>query len=536
MTNAPLHLSVISQGRYDETAHGKYDKNYYYPTSAGKNIDIYMFDTSFNFSYDDFSDVYAQCDMSIEQGKVTKLSSVKVCYGYQINDHGAMTSAAAVGKLNGVAKNANIHGILLKENEQDPASLENIIDDIIAGLQYAKENQLFKPNKTILNFSIGLPVLISELENNEKYKLLQQLFNDMNDMGIVIVAGAGNDGVNTYDTNNNMAIIPCALDNVICTGGAANFFIPQIAIDEIDSSFYKLGNLPAYGNIPPFISNTGERVDIYGPMIFHYRGSITVPNEILQGVDLSMLMVEEATEQYTRLKHEEFMRGTSYTSPIVAGVAATIMSEHPDMEFNSQTMLEYLTNIGEKDILLDIPEGCPNVFINNGNTEDNPYISEISYKNSIRKIRINTMKSNLIALIILFVLEIAFVIIGIFLFENKSLKIMFCTIQLPFIIIFAFAPCNSICIYDYISKTFSSYITPIIPIPYTCLSTKINFNEISGFYLQKFKRGTKKYYKLGVKSINETEQIIAIGQDTSCKLEFDNSLDYMPYILRALLI
>jgi len=165
-----------------------------------------------------------------------------------------------------------------------------------------------------------------------------------------------------------------------------------------------------------------------------------------------------------------------------------------------------------------------------------PHMKELSYENDKRKVSIGSIKAIKVALIIFIVSQIVFMLIAFLAFwENNPMKFVFCFIQLPFIIIFAFVPCNSICIYDYISKTFSSYITPIIPIPYTCLSTKINFNEISGFYLQKFKRGTKKYYKLGVKSINETEQIIAIGQDTSCKLEFDNSLDYMPYILRALL-
>ena len=177
------------------------------------------------------------------------------------------------------------------------------------------------------------------------------------------------------------------------------------------------------------------------------------------------------------------------------------------------------------------------VFINNGNTEDNPYIAEISYKNSIRKIRINTMKSNLIALIILFVLEIAFVIIGIFLFENKSLKIMFCTIQLPFIIILAFSPGGTVCKYDYNSKTFSSYLLPTvpIPIPYMCFSLTINFEKIDGFYLQKVSGGSKKYYKIGVKDINGKDNVIAIGQDNKCQSDLDEKIKFIPFLLRAYL-
>ena len=29
-------------------------------------------------------------------------------------------------------------------------------------------------------------------------------------------------------------------------------------------------------------------------------------------------------------------------------------------------MLEYLNELGEKDIIKDVPTGCPNVYINNG--------------------------------------------------------------------------------------------------------------------------------------------------------------------------
>jgi len=58
-------------------------------------------------------------------------------------------------------------------------------------------------------------------------------------------------------------------------------------------------------------------------------------------------------------------RGTSYSSPIVAGVVATILSDHPKISFNTHSMITYLTEHGQKGIIDDIPEG-PNVFINNG--------------------------------------------------------------------------------------------------------------------------------------------------------------------------
>ena len=178
------------------------------------------------------------------------------------------------------------------------------------------------------------------------------------------------------------------------------------------------------------------------------------------------------------------------------------------------------------------------VFINNENTENNPYISEISYKNNIRKIRLNTMRVNLIAVIILFVTQIAFILVGILIFsENKPLKIMFCTIQLPILIIIAFSPGGTVCKFDYSSKTFSSRLYPTvpIPIPYGCFSLTINFEKIDGFYLQKIGVTTKKYYKICVKDINNKDSVIAIGQDNKCQSDLDEKIKFIPFLLRAYL-
>ena len=165
-----------------------------------------------------------------------------------------------------------------------------------------------------------------------------------------------------------------------------------------------------------------------------------------------------------------------------------------------------------------------------------PFVKEIKYTGDIRKIQIKTSKAYIIAIIIFLCIQAIFLIIGLTAFaDNKPLKILFCTIQLPFIIMFAFIPANATCIYDYTTKTFSSYVSPVIPIPFGCFSTKINFNEIAGFFLHKLRGGTKKYYKIGVKGQDGRLQIIVIGQDTKCQTDFDKNLDYIPYILRAML-
>ena len=175
-------------------------------------------------------------------------------------------------------------------------------------------------------------------------------------------------------------------------------------------------------------------------------------------------------------------------------------------------------------------------FINN-NHEPYPYIKEISYSNDVRKIKISANKGIIIAVIILLCAQVIMIIMGLTLFKDMPpLKIFFCVIELPFVLIMLLYPASAICQYDYKSRTFISYVIPFIPIPYMCFSTKeINFNDIEGFFLKKKKNMNKKYYKIGVKLKDESQRIIIVGQDTGCKSEYDEKLNYIPFILRRLL-
>ena len=177
-----------------------------------------------------------------------------------------------------------------------------------------------------------------------------------------------------------------------------------------------------------------------------------------------------------------------------------------------------------------------NDFINN-QKGPYPYIKEISYSNDVRIIKIKGQKATLITFIILACFQVVMVIIGLTAFkEYKFVKILFCVIELPFMLIMLIAPADALCKYDYNSRTFISYVVPIIPIPYMCFSTKtINFNEISGFFLKKKKTVNKKFYKIGVKLNDEDERIILVAQDPGCSSEYNEKLNYIPFILRRLL-
>lgn len=379
MPNAPLHLSVLSQGKFNEGLYSKYDKNYYYPASAGEDVDIFVFDEGFNYTYDEFSDINARCEIIVENGKVSKPDNDKVCFGYFIYDHGTLVSSAAAGKFSGVAKKANIHGVLVKEKKEDMEN--NIFDDIIAGLKYIKDNGLIKPNKTLFNFSIGYFTTVNEFETGEKYREAQKLINEIIEMGGVIVAAADNIGGTPYDVENDRVKYPCAFDNVICVGGIGSFKISGLEDDIVDSSYYTLETksfeVALEGDETYSIdlrSDTGAMVDLYAPFTFHYHGSATFDFE--SGMELALFGVnvfgdntvpsQEVENAYFIKDIDAFFPGNSFASPIVVGVAATLMSEFPEKKFNYQTILDYLREIGEKDIIHGLPEEYPSLFINNG--------------------------------------------------------------------------------------------------------------------------------------------------------------------------
>ncbi|OUM64771.1 carbohydrate-binding module family 18 protein [Piromyces sp. E2] len=316
--NADLHLSVISQGLYNNKLVGQYDENYYYPSSAGKGIDIIVIDSGFNFDYSEYSNTERTAKCSVvfnSDGKPTIPKNKKVCGSTQYF-HGHKVADIAAGLKRGIAKSANIYGVAIPVKESEVFDVSYVVE----ALDYLLKNNMIRPNKTIINISLGgYSKKVNGNLSNLNLKV-QELVKTIINKGGVVVASAGNNGKNV--DKGSEVYVPCYIDNIICVGG--------IQSDEISSVTNKY--------VKSAKSNYGKRVDIYAPYNVHAEFNENGKIKRIYG------------------------SGTSYSTPLTAGIIATIMSDNPNTKFTKKSILNYLLNDG---ISFNV-EGLTKKVINNG--------------------------------------------------------------------------------------------------------------------------------------------------------------------------
>ena len=327
-------LSFISQS--NDIDEGKpLDMNYYYPSSAGHGIDMYFIDNGI-IVHPDYFDTYkgtedertVTCDAISSENEIydtTEDEKLSCVHKSSSNPaHGIEVSSVAGGSLLGVAKKANIHMIA---SDYYTMSILRAIDYIILNA---------KPHKTILNISFG--------GLGKYHKSYDDKLSDLINAGIIVVVSAGNDGVNVCGDkyNDTFGIFPG------CRKAIAVGAIDSDNISNIDNKKYHISSF----------SNYGDCIDIFAP------GNVIAPY----------------LDSYS--SYLEYNQGTSFSAPIVAGVAATIMSEHPEIKFDNELMRQTLIDMSIKDAIVkakplfygkdEIPDpfdkenNTPNRFINNG--------------------------------------------------------------------------------------------------------------------------------------------------------------------------
>jgi len=322
---APFHLSLLSQAKFSQTRVGEYDNNYYYPATAGKDIDIYFIDDGLYTHSEEF-DTYegesnkrtVTCDAIIKSAKVYKTSSSekKRC-AYEKNvypEHGVLVASQAGGKINGIAKNANLHML----------STEFGYDNFILALDYVLRNG--KAHKSVIS--------ISRAGSSYFNQSIQDKINELADAGFIIFVAAGNLYNNVCknkgkNVNDDEVFDFSAYNNVIVVSGIKN-----------DDMKYPYHTNYDYGY--------GNCIDIHAPAvgIFPYLEYCNSP--------------ESCTDYY-------ISDGTSFSTPITAGVAALIMAENPQINYTYETMKKTLIDLSTKRIIKELGSAdTPNRLLNNG--------------------------------------------------------------------------------------------------------------------------------------------------------------------------
>eukprot|EP00833_Pecoramyces_ruminatium_P008799 jgi/Orpsp1_1/1182831/evm.model.c7180000082832.1 len=322
------HLSFISQSPY-YYKDSKFDPNYYYPSSAGQGIDIYIIDESVDFNHEDFeisnrfyNGRTITCDAianstDIHETSEDQKKKCKYAEGANLH-HGTMASSVAAGNISGVAKKANIHFIA---SENSSKAHKNSVDFIIKKTKKKKE-----AGTTIVSISSA-----GNRYNSEDSKFLEELTKN----GIIVIVSADNENRNcclNKEEVENLNFVSYPGYGIAITVGAVN--------STISNDGYRKANY----------SNYGKCVDIFAP------GNVLV------------------ADPSTGKNAYKETGGTSSSTPVVAGIAALLLAENTEKPKNGITYQEFMRNklieMSIQNAITDLnyvgSQDTPNYFVNNG--------------------------------------------------------------------------------------------------------------------------------------------------------------------------
>lgn len=230
----------------------------YTPESAGSGSHVYLVDTG----------LYAEHDQFVGRS----INNLYSNFGADFSDstgHGTAVGSVIVGNTQGVSKDVTLHNVKLFDNVTGNITIGEILDALDAVLVHHNAN-----NPSLVKVAC---LAWTTPQNN----FLDNKITEMNASNLIVVAAAGNDGV---DVNT---VSPAGVNSVLTVGA----FDQNFAVTAFT-------NVPWTDPTTPYNNNYGAALDIFA-----------------LGVNVSCAGIS-AVDAYTVLS------GTSISAGIVAGAAA----------------------------------------------------------------------------------------------------------------------------------------------------------------------------------------------------------------------
>jgi serine protease len=259
------------------------DGTFKYRADGGQGVTVFVLDSGLRLTHVEFEG-RATCGYDATLG----LESNIPCE--DMRGHGTPVAGLIGGKTFGVAKKVSLVSVKVVTSPESGYPLE--LSRILAGLQYVMAQKSLNASK---------PMVINMSLTGERNKPLDAMIKKLLEVGVTVVAAAGNDG------DNACRYSPAGTAGVITVG----------ASDELDQV--------------PWWSNNGTCVDVYAP-----------------GVNI----ISSRKRNDTHFGADE---GTSMAAPMVAGAAALYLQITPTL--TPAQVFTLIVKDSIKNVLLPGPPG-----------------------------------------------------------------------------------------------------------------------------------------------------------------------------------
>jgi len=273
------------------------DNSFSFPASAGAGVHLYMIDSGMLGGIFGLQGVGSHVEFAGRVGDgadfVDPSTNGADCLG-----HGTFGASLAGGTTLGVAKLVTFHPVRVI-NCGDGGSASGVI----AGVNWVTSDHLSHPGqKSVANMSLTLNSVVTAVD--------QAVQNSIN-AGVVYVIAAGNNGPSRLDfvtgleLANACNISPQRVGAAITVGAMQNDLFPDAVTGE---------------------SDFGGCVDLYAP------------GRLMTGASIASTTAITGPPFDSTIHH-----GTSWSAPLVAGVAATYLAAHPNAN-QSQVVSAIVSN------------------------------------------------------------------------------------------------------------------------------------------------------------------------------------------------